>query len=200
MKTRTQIFAALLLTVLSTAAFASDKEKETTKTSAKVEVKRQDAHVFNLVYKGANAEKVQIRLLDANGEVVFSEIIKKIDAFVRPYNLKALPEGIYTVEVTDANGTTTKTINHTDKIEMMTAVELPTIVKLDSIENAKYKLTIVNKGYSNAEVKIYDNQDKLVYNGLENINGSYAKLYNLKKVVAKKVVVTINDQTKVFEL
>jgi len=196
MKRTTQIMAALL-TVISSVAFATGDEKEVNKTSS-VEVMLKEPKVFHLVYKSENADRVSIKIMNENNRVVFSESIKKYDAFTRPYNLSLLPEGIYTVEVTDQFGTTKRQI-HNFKYTPST-VALPHIVKLDQIEDQKYKLTIVNQGVNAANISIYDAKNDLVYKGFENLDGNFAKLYNLSRVNAKTVEVVVNGQVTSFEL
>ncbi|WP_185152597.1 hypothetical protein, partial [Fulvivirga aurantia] len=154
---------------------------------------------FNLVYKGSNTHRVAIRIVDANNRTVFVETIKKHDAFARPYNFSNLPEGVYTVEVTDANGTTIAQIENFETIEGKT-IAYPTLVKFDNIELDKYRLTIVNDGYKRADINVYDNNENLIFNTTEDINGSYSKLYNLKRVNAAKIEVIVAGETKTFEL
>jgi len=198
MKTKIQLIA-VLLTVLSSVAFANDGEKNTKKTTSYVEVKKKDAHTFSLVYKSANAEKVNIRLMDENNRVVFSETIKKYDAFARPYNLSNLPEGEYTLEVIDANGKTTKRIQNFSS-SFTSHVKVPTYVKFDSVALNKYKLMIVSQTAKSARIKVYGKNGYEIYDANQKLNGNFAMLYDLSQVKAAIVQVEVNGQVNTFEL
>lgn len=199
MKTKTQMIA-VLLTVLSTVAFATGDEKDKLNAKASVEVKMEGAQIFNLIYKGENSEKVDIRIYDESKRLVFSESIKKYDAFSRPYNLSNLPEGIYTVVVKDANGTINKSVeNYTSRSGSSENVNF-NLVRFHEVAQDKYKLTIINKGVTNAEVKIYDKTGDLLYVKNEKLTGNFALLYNLSLVNAKTVKVKLNGAEKTFAL
>lgn len=197
MKTKTQMIA-VLLTVLSTVAFATGDEKDKLNAKASVEVKMEGSQIFNLIYKGENSEKVDIRIYDESKRLVFSESIKKYDAFSRPYNLSNLPEGIYTVVVKDANGTINKSVeNYTSRSSESVNFGL---IRFNEVAQDKYKLTIINNGVANAEVKIYDKTGDLLYVKNEKLTGNFALLYNLSLVNAKTVKVKLNGAEKTFAL
>ncbi|MEP2773046.1 MAG: T9SS type A sorting domain-containing protein [Fulvivirga sp.] len=197
MKTKTQMIA-VLLTVLSTVAFATGDEKDKLNAKASVEVKMEGAQIFNLIYKGENSEKVDIRIYDESKRLVFSESIKKYDAFSRPYNLSNLPEGIYTVVVKDANGTINKSVeNYTSRSSENVNFGL---IRFNEVAQDKYKLTIINNGVANAEVKIYDKTGDLLYVKNEKLTGNFALLYNLSLVNAKTVKVRLNGAENTFAL
>lgn len=189
---------AVLLTVLSTVAFATGDEKDKLNAKASVEVKMEGAQIFNLIYKGENSEKVDIRIYDESKRLVFSESIKKYDAFSRPYNLSNLPEGIYTVVVKDANGTINKSVeNYTSRSSENVNFGL---IRFNEVAQDKYKLTIINNGVANAEVKIYDKTGDLLYVKNEKLTGNFALLYNLSLVNAKTVKVRLNGAENTFAL
>jgi len=194
---KTKVIIAALLTVISSASFATGEEKKEKKASATVEVTRQNAHVFNLTYKGSNNDKVEVSIYNENNKVVFSEIIKKYDAFNRPYNLSKLPEGLYTVKVTDTNGTIVKEINHSTSVENISTISM---VKFDSVASDKYKLTIINQGSKKAKITIFSGDNEVLYTSNQSINGNFATIFNLAQVKAKTVEVSVNGKVSVYNL
>ena len=186
-----------LLTVLSSAVFASEGESTTAKAST--EVRKSETQVFNLVYKGATSERVDVRIVDENDNILFSESIKNLNAFARPYNLSQLPEGTYTIKVTDSNGTKVHEI-HNYKNPAKVVEKSLHFVRLTKVTDGKYQLTIGNQGVNDAQIEIYDNNQNLLYRNTELLNGNYAKVYNLQQVDAKTVSIEINGQIKTFDL
>ena len=193
---KTLVIAALL-TVLSSAVFASEGESTTAKAST--EVRKSETQVFNLVYKGATSERVDVRIVDENDNILFSESIKNLNAFARPYNLSQLPEGTYTIKVTDSNGTKVHEI-HNYKNPAKVVEKSLHFVRLTKVTDGKYQLTIGNQGVNDAQIEIYDNNQNLLYRNTELLNGNYAKVYNLQQVDAKTVSIEINGQIKTFDL
>jgi len=193
---KTKVIIAALLTVISSASFATGEEKKEKKSSATVEITRQNEHVFNLTYKGSNNEKVEVKIFNENNVVVFSETIKKYDAFNRPYNLSKLPEGVYSVKVTDTNGTVVREINHAS-FKFASAISM---VRFDSVAVNKLKLTIINQGSKKAAIRILDKNNDVLYASNQSINGNFATIFNLAQVKAKTFEVTVNGKISVYNL
>jgi hypothetical protein len=49
--------------------------------------------IFKLYYKGAKSGDVKVTIYNDNNEKVYTETIRKIDSFMRPYNFSSLKEG-----------------------------------------------------------------------------------------------------------
>lgn len=58
---------------------------------------------FKVFYKGSKPVNVKVSIFDADHKLVFTETIRKIDGFARPYNFSNLPEGNYSIEVSDGH-------------------------------------------------------------------------------------------------
>ena len=54
---------------------------------------------------------VKVVVLDSERRVIYTDTIKKAEAYYRKYNLSALPLGVYTVEFNNGSETINKTIN-----------------------------------------------------------------------------------------
>lgn len=193
MKKQILMIAALLI-VLSSAVFANEGEVNNSNTS--VEVNRTNDNSYSVVYKGVNTEKVNIKIVDENNQLIFAESIKNRDSFVRPYNLSNLPQGTYTIIVTDANGTRSHEVKNYSASENANSNGT---VRFKSFEPNRYVLNIVNTTSQTAIIKIYNNDNKLVYTTTENLDGgNYAKIYNLKNVNSGLIEVYFNDNVKTF--
>ena len=142
---------------------------------------------LKLYYKAASESNVKIAILNAEGRIVFTETIKNIDGFVRPYNLASAPEGEYTVEVTDEFST------HSEKVSIGQQHK-PEIAKLTRVsgEEGKYILAIPSKETKGISVRILAD-DKVIYDEVMEISSDFAKIYNLKKIKGE-VTFEIKDQ------
>lgn len=176
---KTKVIIALFLIVLNLAVFATEKEGDAKGTLVKVE--KVENSIFNLVYSGTDARNVSIKILNAKGNVVFTENIRKIDSFSRPYNFSQLPEGIYTLEISDKNGKITEQVDYRVGSTVKPSFNYINVSHMPN-QADHYKLTIVNGDELVADVKILDTDNHVLYTSTENIDGNFAKLYDLSKV------------------
>src|SRR5690242_12927838 len=62
--------------------------------------------LYKVYYKSDQVGKVKVSVLSENGSIIFSETLRKVNGFLRPYNFDGLPEGEYTIRVEDEYGKT----------------------------------------------------------------------------------------------
>jgi hypothetical protein len=142
---------------------------------------------FKVFYKGANTAAVRISIYGDNRTLVFSEVVRNVESFVRPYNFSSLPEGNYTVEVND--GTSVKI----EKLAYWKAKAR--FIHLNRIgETDKYILSVPNRGEDVLRIKIYNAAGDELYSQMEAISADFAKLYTLKGV-SGKIFFEITDKT-----
>jgi hypothetical protein len=149
---------------------------------------------FKVFYRGAELTDVKVSIYDDNNNIVFSEMIRKTDGFVRPYNFYRLPEGKYSIKVVDATGAQVESVNYQhDKVRALSHVrQIP--------GTRKFLLTIPNDDPTEITIKIRDDANAVIYEQKENISGDFGKLYNLEKVQGSLAfeVTHGNNTTKIF--
>lgn len=185
----------VLLTVLSTAVFATEGEKKATRSS-NIEVVKKDETVFNLIYKGSPS-LVSVTIVNEVGNKVFAEKINKLEGFSRPYNFEELPYGTYTFIVEDEFGSMNDQVSYTKSRPS----SKPVLIKCaaTSLKEDGYILTIVNDRPKRATVRIFDANRKLLYEKQEVIKGNFSKLYTFSRIdKAFNIEVEIENQTEVF--
>jgi hypothetical protein len=131
---------------------------------------------LKLYYKGLSEGKVKVSIVNESGDIVFTETLRKTDGFVRPYNISTIPQGEYTVEVSDNN------TSYSEKVVIgkQPKTELANLVRVSG-EDGKYLLTIPAKEAKDISVRIFSD-DTMVYDEVEAISADFARIYNLKKV------------------
>ena len=129
-----------------------------------------------LYYKGIAEGKVKVMILNEDQEVVFTEILKNTDGFVRPYNISSIPAGNYTIEVSDQNATYTEQIT----VGREPKAELAKLFRVSG-EDGKYLLTVPTREAKDISVRILAD-DAVIYDEAVAISSDFAKIYNLKKV------------------
>jgi hypothetical protein len=192
MKTNAILIAALI--VLGAGVSAVAKDDPGNLGLAVLPVKGSD--VFKIVYKTENSNRVKLNLYNEVGQLVFSETITS-EGFIRPLNFSSLTPGEYVVEVTDGDSKQIEKISHrvaapedaatTDKIVHVARIEGSEERIILSIANADSETFVVN---------IFNENDNLIYSETANVEGSDARLYNVKNGKVSRVEVTDNAGVK----
>lgn len=174
MKKLFTISAALLFT---TVMFAGGPEEGPKSSSGIAVVKGSVNGLFKVYYKAAEAANVKVSILNDKDKTVFSEIIRKVDGFVRPYFFGNLPEGQYTIRIED--GATIQA----EKVEYRSGeIEKLIQVRKMTSEEGKYLLTASGKGEENITINIYTPSRELLYTETKQVKDNFATVYDLSKV------------------
>ncbi len=143
---------------------------------------------FKVFYKGTKSGNVRVTITNANGENIYQETLKNVESFMRPYNLSAMTEGDYSIEISSPEGRTIEKFSYSKhKVE-----KLMNLVHVKD-GDGKYVLRVANKnGSDQLKVNIYDSKYNLIYTGVENITGDFAKVYDLKSL-GKNFIFEVRD-------
>jgi hypothetical protein len=151
---------------------ASDKPKSPTGVAVV-----KSGSTFKVFYRGSKMGNVKVTIYNAQGTAVFTEKIHNLESFVRPYNFSSLTEGEYTVELEDADGKQVQSLSY----HVATTKKLMKLAHIKGTDN-KYVLMVSNKGSDVLNVKVYDESNTLVHTSTENLQGDFAKVYNLNTI------------------
>ncbi|MFM8911434.1 MAG: hypothetical protein ACKOE6_00775, partial [Flammeovirgaceae bacterium] len=165
-----KIVVAVVLLGVTTCAFA----KRT--TGSDVAVVKTNESVFKVMYHSAEKSTVQVRIANAEGEIIFKESFKNTDGFVRPYNLSELPKGSYSVTVDNGNAI------RTELIEYRNSVAQKNIHFGKVIDQNKIAITGFSSSESEFFIKVLDQQKREVFAGSYTVNGQFGKLFKMKDI------------------
>ncbi|MEM6360144.1 MAG: T9SS type A sorting domain-containing protein [Bacteroidota bacterium] len=171
---------ALLLTVLSS-AFASEK--------GDITVISDSSAVFRVYYSKPNVSKVKVSIYNESGQKVFGETIRNREGFVRPYNMKELPAGVYTFEIEDENETKRFEYTYADKSFRTTGSSL--IVSVKKLDADKFLLALGNAKNEEVKIEILNEKNELLYSAAELVENQFAQLYNLQSISSRKLTFKI---------
>jgi hypothetical protein len=128
-------------------------------------------------YKGETSGTVKVSIYNAKGHIVWNETFKNRDNFMRPYNFSSLPNGEYSFIVTDEKGKHIERVTHS----IGRSISKSHLSVLDKKEQ-KYLLTVPNHGAESLTVKIFDEDENLVYKNVEPVSGDFGKVYDLENI------------------
>ena len=133
--------------------------------------------LVKLYYRGEQSGKVKVTIYNHSGRVVFKEILKDTEHFMRPYNFVSLPDGEYTIELDDESGKRYQKVTYSTRKQEIVAH----LTRLNKNEN-RYMLAVPNIGKETLTVRIYDGHNKMIYTETQKVEGNFAKMYNLNSV------------------
>ena len=109
------------------------------------------------VFYKSDSKAAKVSILNEKGRKVFSEVIRIKNGFVRPYDLRKLRKGNYTVLIEDENGETRKEFT----LEEAKPVLNSAIVKMK--DSRKFALILSGKNRANALITVTDQKNRLIY-------------------------------------
>ncbi len=166
---KTLSFLAALL-VITSATFAKTPDNPTSSISV-----RKYGATIKLLYKGTTQNDVKVLIINDDNQIVFTEKIRATDGFIRPYNFSNLPQGNYSFALIDSKGRQTEQVDY--RIERPR--KLMHVARVSGTTD-KFVLSVPNQGPEKLFVTIYDDMNRVLYSGKENITGDFARIYNLK--------------------
>ena len=172
-----KIISITSIVLFSTAMFAGGAEESPKSSSGIAVMQNAENGLFKVYYKAAETANVKVSILNDENQEVFTETIRKVNGFMRPYNFQNLKEGEYTIRIDDGTQSQAeKVVYQSGKLEKLIQVR-----KMKSDEG-KYLLTASGQGKEQITVNIYDSADKIIYTELQQINDTFAQVYNLSQV------------------
>ncbi len=102
---------AFLAALLTFASFTAPAAETPGNTPLAVGMYRlEDQNAVRVFVTNNNDEKVTVRIKDANGTVVYTDVVKHYDKFGRKYVLSSLRKGQYTIEISNRNSVVTQQV------------------------------------------------------------------------------------------
>ncbi len=173
MKAFSLVFVGVLV---STLAFANETVEPGESASSVAVTNCSGSEVVKLFYKAEQAGTVKVSIFGEKNNLVFTETMRDVSGFLRPYNFSGLSAGKYKVQIEDRNGKHTEDIDYAaGKIEKSIS-----IVKLAT--EGKYLLSVNSAASDVINVNIYNEANQLIHSQEKKIERAFAEVLNLKDI------------------
>ncbi len=185
-------FSLLLMSVLvSTLVFANGTVEPGESASAVAVTNCSGSSVVKVFYKAEQVGTVKVSIFSKDNSLVFTETMKRVSGFLRPYNFSGLSAGQYTIQIEDSNGKKTKTVDYTaGKIEKQIS-----LVKL--AEEGKYLLSVNSEASDVINVNIYNAANQLIHSQEKKIERNFAEVLNIKDI--NRFTIEVSDSKGVLK-
>ncbi|PZX59674.1 hypothetical protein LV84_00883 [Algoriphagus ratkowskyi] len=164
-----KLFTLLFVAGIAAGAFA--KSEGTT-----VQIRQTEKTKVAVSFNEAPNGTVIVKITDSDDRLVLRDRITKDEAFAKKYDLKALPQGSYSIEVTDGSG-----VLKTESFNNFVAESPAVFSRVIQMGDDQYRLLVSNLQSKEVEVMIYDG-DKLIHTEkIDNPQGLH-KIYTLSNL------------------
>ena len=139
----------------------------------------EDENRFKLIYQSPVTETVEIKLVDKNDRIVYSETVDKTNGFIKNFDVSNLPDGAYVLNVSSDDYKYSEYIN----VASWDAGKLHLVV---TESNRKYALVGTNDSKEAVTLYILDQTGATLYKEVIPAGEQVKKMYDLKKVYGQR--------------
>ncbi len=168
-----KIFLTTCVALAGAAVFARGAE-EPTKTSNTAIIKKSES-TFALVYQAEESATVKVSIRDEANKLVFVEVLRDVNGFIRPYNFSTLPEGNYSI-VIEGEGT-----KQVEKIAYFagTSQKRAFVTKL---VGDRFLVSAPVTQEEQLTIRIYNQRQQLLHKETHAVDSDFAKIYRIEKL------------------
>jgi len=196
MKRVKNLTIAVLFTVMSTGMVVAQDlsdifEYDNGRENVRVETSSYAR--YKLVYPVRSKEMVNIKIYDQKNQLVFSDRIKNLNGFIRPYDLSYLPDGNYKFMIRSTSGFITRDIVHK-------AAENDLRISIEETgANDSYKLIVKGVSRNPVSVDIYNKEVGLVFKENIKIGKDFSRIYSFKNKVDNLTFIVTQNNSSVIK-
>ncbi len=171
MKAKLFFIAAALMA--ATVAMANDD------IAQKFAVVERGNGIFKVIYEGEKSGTVQMNILNRNGEVVLSKTLRHTNGFILPVNFSGMKPGDYTIQLVDASGKFSKTIQYANRSKVTGPAPVVHVTRLS--RDNQYLMSISGNSPEKLDIRILDNALNTIYRETRVVDQA-GIVFNLKEL------------------
>jgi len=187
----------VLLTVISTTVLATGngpKAIDKNGDSKVVLMKGKEPGFLKLLYTDKTQKLVRVKIYDPQNHLIHNRQIRNTRGFLRSYDLSQLERGNYLFKIIDKTGSVTKQIQNYPVLDEQTAEVALRQLK----DNKKYNL-IVDADRASVKVKIFDEDENLIFVETIDSQSGFSKTYDLSRISSNKFTFLVNIDNKTYK-
>lgn len=147
-----------------------------------------------VAYYGKSPEVVRVSIYNEDNKAVFNENIKSVTGIKKPYNLKELPYGEYQFKIRVNDEVIVHHVKH----------EAPmypgnVIMQAESFGEGKIKTMLMGPGVKDFKLRIYDQDNKLLFQQDINQKENFGRVFNFQESGAKKVSLVLSNNHQILQ-
>lgn len=178
-----------LMVLAANPLLAKDNSLETL-----VSVKNLEPGKIQLAYYGKTPEKVVVNIYNANNKRVFKETIQSKKGIKKPYDLRELPYGEYSINVRVNDEETMHKVSHA-------APEYPGQVKMmaAAFGESKVKMLLMSPYQKKFKLRIYDENNELLHQQNIRQRQNFGRVFNFEDSKTKTVRLVLSNNKEILQ-
>jgi hypothetical protein len=192
MKSPIKVLKTMILLLMASCLFAGN-------TNPLADINKSGSKSFVLNLKDNTAKKVRIQLEDANGHILLTQRINTMKKKAMKYNLNNLPDGTYTLSVSDKQAVLKNeviiqdgTLNIEDEHGMF--IYKPQI----NVKSNQVEFSLLQLNDTKTKIRILDATNNLVFSEDIKDVGSIHRRYDLSLLLNGKYLFTLETNDELF--
>lgn len=164
------LFTMLFVAGIATGAFAADTKADETVQITQIEISKV-AVAFTAAPKGT----VIVKISDSQDRLIMRDRINQEGTFAKKYDLRELPAGTYSIQVSDQSG-----LISSASVDNFVEVQPEVFSRVSVLEDNTYRLVVSSLGAQAVEVVIYDGNNIIYTEMIDNPQGLH-KIYKIEQ-------------------
>jgi hypothetical protein len=164
------LFTMLFVAGIATGAFAAG-----TKADETVQIKQIETAKVAVSFTEAPKGTVIVKISDSQDRLIMRDRINQEGAFAKKYDLKELPEGTYSIQVSDQSG-----LISSASVENFIEVKSEVFSRVSIMDDNTYRLLVSSLEAQAVEVVIYDG-DKVIHTEMIDNPQGLHKIYKIEQ-------------------
>jgi hypothetical protein len=178
-----------LMVLAANPLLAKDNSLETL-----VSVKNLEPGKIQLAYYGKTPEKVVVNIYNENNKRVFMETIQSKKGIKKPYDLRELPYGEYSIKVRVDDEETTHKVSHA-------VPEYPGQAKMMAtvFGESRVKMLLMSPYQKKFKLRIYDENNELLYQQNIRQQQNFGRVFNFEDSKTKTVRLVLSNNKEILQ-
>jgi len=191
MRNMVKTIAALLIVISAPLSTYASVDSASLASYCKV-LPIKEENTFKVIYQSQEVENVNVTIVDSKKDVIYSEIIRKSNGFVKDFDLSNLPQGNYTLYIESDNYQYSEHV----KVDYLEAEDVQMI--LTEVEN-DYALVGINNSNSDITILIVDDFGNKLYRERIEAGDQVKKIYDMEKLQGSSATFIIYGENGVIK-
>ncbi|MFH6604846.1 hypothetical protein ACEZ3G_15280 [Maribacter algicola] len=145
----------------------------------------------------AKSAATLVRLVDTEGNVIFNDNAKNAKAYMKKFDLNALPQGFYILELDDSLRTLTYSIE-IDKNSVNILSKEESLKPVYTKTENKLLLNLLNTGEQSIEIKVFDSNDHILFSEVVTDTVVLKKVFNFETAPKDTYSIVVKKQDEVY--
>jgi len=186
MKKVIRTIAAVAMLIATTTTMANDL-KLAADGSSKSLVFEWDAQLVD----------TSIKIEDINGDIIYSDNISNVDAYVKKFDLTPLPQGAYFLRVENSMKEVVYSINVT-KNDVSIVSEEENLKPIYRKDDGKVYMSLLNLDKDDVKITVFDSEGRVLFTESFEEESIIEKTFNFENALEDNYTLVVNDGESIY--